>query len=49
MSSKWLMSASTLLSSDPLELKEDDFEDLEGVMLGGESALGEGRSCNVRS
>jgi len=49
MSSKWLISARTLLSSDPEEPKEDDFEDLDGVMLGGEPGLGDGRSCRVRS
>jgi len=42
------MSARTLPSSEP-ELKDEDLDDLEGVMLGGESTLGDGRSCRVRS
>jgi len=49
MSSKWLISARTLLSSEPVELREDDLEDFEGVMLGGEPGLGDGRSWIDRS
>lgn len=42
ISSKWLTSARTLLSSDSIELKDDDLEDLEVVMPGGEPGPGLG-------
>ena len=42
ISSKWLTSARTLLSSSPRDLKEEDLEDLEVVMLGGELGAGLG-------
>jgi len=40
MSSKWLTSASTLPSSDGSELSDEDLEDFEAVMPGGEPGPG---------
>lgn len=48
MSSKWLTSVSTL-SSEPIELRDDDFEDFEVVIPGGEPGLGVGSPCTGRS
>lgn len=39
MSSKWLTSDNTLLSSELKEWKDDDFEDLDAVMPGGDPGL----------
>jgi len=44
MSSKWLASARTLSSSEPIDFNEDDLEDLEAVRPGGEPGPGETRS-----
>lgn len=40
MSSKWLTSSSALPSSEAIELREEDLDDLEAVMLGGEFGPG---------
>jgi len=44
MSSKWLTSSSTLPSSEAMELREEDLDDLEAVRLGGE--FGPGRTAS---
>jgi hypothetical protein len=41
MSSKWATSARTLSSSDGIELSDEDLEDFEAVMPGGEPGPGD--------
>jgi len=46
MSSKWATSPSTLSSSDGRELRDEDLEDFEAVMPGGEPGPGRTASFN---